>query len=243
MLLHVVVLVALGLLLNQPPSGTRPIDDRPIGIAMVHRLPDRDRYVDAADLERPPTNAAAQKDTNPATPQASLAAAPPASVLQPIDLAGILQEITTAPSPVTGTGMAGIAPLDGDAFAASPGQGPSASASDTTTMVFGVSGSGSRFVYVFDRSDSMNGFGGRPLRAAKRELIRSLQSLNDRQQFQLIFYNDKPTPFRMSGIPLQMMAGEEINKIAAARYIDSIVAYGGTEHESPLRMALRLAPT
>lgn len=38
------------------------------------------------------------------------------------------------------------------------------------TEVFGVYGTGSRFVYVFDRSGSMSGHGGRPLAAAKREL-------------------------------------------------------------------------
>src|SRR5262245_48566300 len=51
------------------------------------------------------------------------------------------------------------------------------------TRVFGLRGNGSRFVYVFDRSSSME---GAPLSAAKRELIGSLQSLQSVHQFQVI---------------------------------------------------------
>src|SRR5262245_17102357 len=57
------------------------------------------------------------------------------------------------------------------------------------TQVFGVTGRGRKFVYVFDRSLSMQ---GAPLAAAKRELIASLGRLEDGQQFQIIFYNEKP---------------------------------------------------
>ena len=44
------------------------------------------------------------------------------------------------------------------------------------TTVFGVKGRGTRFVYVFDRSASMSGYDGRPLAAAKRELLSSFKS-------------------------------------------------------------------
>ncbi|WP_149752954.1 hypothetical protein [Rubripirellula obstinata] len=239
MLVHVVALVALGLLVARAPSGTGQVADRPIGIALAHVMPDRTRYTDPAQSPLEPTE---QKSSEEATAAAASSAAAPPSIAPPIDLDGILESVQATPSPISGTGMAGEANLDGDAFGSASASGTTSDSSDATTMVFGVSGSGSRFVYVFDRSDSMNGYGGRPLRAAKRELIRSLESLTDRQQFQLIFYNDKPTPFRMSGIPLQMMAGEDNNKIAASRYVGSIMAYGATEHESALKMALRLGP-
>lgn len=239
MLFHVIGLVMLGLLVARAPSGTGEVADRPIGIALVHAMPDRERYVDAAQTPPTPTD---QESSDQAAQQASSAAAAPPNIAPPIDLAGILQSVQASPSPISGTGMAGETNLDGDAFGSASAAGSPSDSDDASTMVFGVSGSGSRFVYVFDRSDSMNGYGGRPLRAAKRELIRSLESLTDRQQFQLIFYNDKPTPFRMSGVPLQMMAGEDNNKIAADRYVNSIMAYGATEHESALKMALRLGP-
>jgi hypothetical protein len=109
-------------------------------------------------------------------------------------------------------------------------------------MLFGVSGSGSSFVYVFDRSDSMNGYDGRPLRAAKAELIRSLKTLTDRQQFQIVFYNDQPKPFTLAGLPLSMVSGDPSHVQLAEGYVRSIRAFGGTEHESALKMALRMGP-
>ena len=73
----------------------------------------------------------------------------------------------------------------------------------------------------------MNGYGGMPLRRAKAELIRSLRSLTERQRFQIIFYNDKPTPFKLAGAPLQLMSGETSSVARAERYVESIRAFGG----------------
>ncbi len=38
------------------------------------------------------------------------------------------------------------------------------------TSVFGIEGTGSRFVYIFDRSSSMNGYGGLPMANAKKRI-------------------------------------------------------------------------
>ena len=94
----------------------------------------------------------------------------------------------------------------------------------------------------FDRSDSMNGFSGRPLRAAKSELIRSLKSMTDQQRFQIIFYNDGPTPFRIGGLPMEMIPGEPAYLQRAENYVRSISAFGGTQHLGALKMALRMGP-
>ena len=192
-----------------------------------------------------PRGPAVEEPVRPPTPgqlRPSAAAAPPADLSPPIDLAGILESMKATPSPISGSGIAGETQLDGDAFDSTPGSNSAGGDSETTAMLFGISGSGSRFVYVFDRSDSMNGFGGRPLRAAKSELIRSLRSLTERQRFQIIFYNDKPTPFKPSGMALQLIAGEESLVAIAENYIRSIAAFGGTEHDGALKMALRMAP-
>lgn len=234
---HVILLTLIGLVWSQSPHGSGEIADRPVGIAIVHRMPDRDRYVDTAEVAMAETDAANESQASTAA-----AAAPPADLSPPIDLAGVLQAMQSIPTANSATGLAGETDLQGDAFGSDRGDRSSPDTGDATTMVFGVSGSGSRFVYVFDRSDSMNGYGGRPLRAAKAEMIRSLRSLTDRQRFQLIFYNDKPTPFRMPGVPLQLMAGESSIVTLAERYIDSIAAYGGTEHDAALKMALRMSP-
>lgn len=237
LVLHVILLTVVGVLWNSPPSGTGETEDRPVGIALVHRLPDRDRYVDAAEVQ---TDDPSESQTE--SSEASAPAAPPAELAPPIDLEGVLKAMKSTPIPVSGSGLAGEMSLDGDAFDTGLGPKGSGQSSETTTMLFGISGSGSRFVYVFDRSDSMNGFGGRPLRAAKAEMIQSIATLTDQQQFQIIFYNDQPTPFRLSNVPLQMLPGEDSYRVQAENYIRSISAYGGTEHEGALKMALQMAP-
>ncbi len=237
LILHVLLLTTIGWIWSARPKGTGAQEDRPIGIAMVHRLPDRDRYVDSRQAE---TANPTEQDSQ--TSLATSTAAPPADLAPPLDLDGMLQSMQSTPAPVSGSGLAGESELDGDAFRSSLGGKAASGTDDTTTMLFGISGSGSSFVYVFDRSDSMNGFGGKPLRAAKAELIRSLKTLTDRQQFQIIFYNDQPKPFSLAGLPMQMVTGDESHVALAENYVRSILAFGATEHESALKMALRMGP-
>tara|TARA_R110002049_G_scaffold4601_5_gene32383 strand:+ start:536954 stop:538081 length:1128 start_codon:yes stop_codon:yes gene_type:complete len=238
-LLHVLLLLAIGLFYSSTPSGTGGTADRPAGIALVHRMPDRDRYQDAKEstAATEAEAAASQIDSS-----AAASAAPPADLSPPIDLAGLLQAMEATPSPQSGTGLAGETSLTGDAFGSQAGKRSAASSDQSTAMMFGISGSGSEFVYVMDRSDSMNGFNGRPLRAAKAELLRSLRSLSEHQRFQIIFYNDKPSPFRPSGMGFQMVPGESSIVTVAEQYVKSITAFGGTEHQSALHLALRMAP-
>ena len=231
---HLILLVLIGMFWNPISQGTGAIEDRPVGIALVHRMPDRTRYVDSAqiaEVDQDSESAAA----NP-TSDSSAASDPPADLPQPLDLAGILKSMESAPLPKSGTGLAGETELGSDAFSnAGPG-GPTADPAIATTTVFGISGSGSRFVYVFDRSDSMNGYGGNPLRQAKSELIRSLNTLTERQHFQIVFYNNKPTPFRLTGQSLRMFRAEEAYVSEAESYVRSIAAFGGTSHEDALRL-------
>ena len=110
------------------------------------------------------------------------------------------------------------------------------------TGVFGAVGEGNKFVYVFDRSGSMDGHGGSPLAAAKSELLASLAHLGRTHQFQIIFYNDKPRVFNPSGVVGRLVFGTEQNKYLAQRFIGSITADGATRHEEALEMALRMQP-
>lgn len=238
LIFHVILLTAIGWFWSTAPRGTAPVNDRPVGIAVVHRLPDRDRYVDTAEVIAEETNVEASQ----ATDASSAAAAPPADVAPPIDLSGVLKAMKSTPSPSSASGLAGETSLSGDAFGDGSGPRPDSGPGETTAVMFGVSGSGSRFLYVMDRSDSMNGFDGAPLRAAKTELLRSLQSLSERQQFQIIFYNDRPKPFQIPGVPLEMITGESSHVQRAAQYVESVRAFGGTEHEAALKLALRMGP-
>jgi hypothetical protein len=110
------------------------------------------------------------------------------------------------------------------------------------TNVFGVTGLGHKFIYVFDRSGSMAELGGRPLAAAKRELIKSLQDLNETTQFQVIFYNQEPRVFRFRSQSPRLVWANDEGKDAATQFVRSIQASGGTEHLQALKMALRLNP-
>jgi hypothetical protein len=110
------------------------------------------------------------------------------------------------------------------------------------TNVFGVTGLGHKFIYVFDRSGSMADLGGRPLAAAKRELIASLQDLDETTQFQIIFYNEEPRVFRLRSQSPRLVWANDEGKTAAAEFIRAIKATGGTQHMQALKMALRLNP-
>jgi hypothetical protein len=110
-----------------------------------------------------------------------------------------------------------------------------------TTEVFGVKGTGSKFVYVFDRSKSMEGYGSRPLLAARQALLRSLQSLTDKHQFQIMFYNEGLQMFKPDQLSDLHYATEEL-KVSATRFVNGVRGDGGTDHLNALRQALQLRP-
>jgi len=108
-----------------------------------------------------------------------------------------------------------------------------------TTSVFGASGTGTRFVYVFDRSISM---AGAPLHAAKEQLIASLAPLDSVHQFQVIFFNHEPQSWDLTGGQNRIAFATDANKRSAEKFIRSVVATGGTFRRSALQLGLRLRP-
>lgn len=110
------------------------------------------------------------------------------------------------------------------------------------TKVYGIEGEGHKFLYVFDRSASMGGGGSSPLNSAKAELIASLEDLGDTNEFQIIFYNEKPTLMRLGNQPGALVFGNEQNKELARRFVRGITADGGTRHQEALELALKLRP-
>ena len=110
------------------------------------------------------------------------------------------------------------------------------------TGFFGLVGEGYKFVYVFDRSGSMGGDGRRSIRAVKAELVQSLAHLDTVHQFQIIFYNEHAKLFNPGGPAGHLTFATEQNKQQAVRFIESIHAEGGTDHEEALRLAIRLQP-
>lgn len=111
------------------------------------------------------------------------------------------------------------------------------------TGVFGIKGKGSRFIYVFDRSASMSGYQGRPIRAAQQQLLASLTDLKENHQFQIIFYNDYPSvfnPFHPS--PPKLLYGNLINRKYAVDFVEGIKPSGQTNHIAALKIALNMKP-
>jgi hypothetical protein len=110
------------------------------------------------------------------------------------------------------------------------------------TSLFGLSGEGYKFAYVFDRSGSMGGEGRESLKLVKAELIKSLDRLDTVHQFQIVFYNERPVVFNPTGTPGRLAFATDENKQRAAKFLDSIAATGGTDHEEALRTAIGLRP-
>ncbi|MEM6472724.1 MAG: hypothetical protein AAF802_24395 [Planctomycetota bacterium] len=240
LLVHVALIVVLVFAVSGQQKGTGEAIDRQIGIARVHRLPDRTQYEEVTPQTESEATSEAQSKALAA------AAAPPADLSPPLDFDGLLSAMESTPMPtnasVSGTGLSGDLTLGDDSFGDGGAANVGRMGEEAEARMFGVSGSGNRFVYVLDRSDSMNGFGGLPLATAKAELIRSLRSLTRGQEFQVIFYNENAKPFRVGGAPLATISGGSAEVDRAERYVASIRAFGGTKHMGALKMALRMSP-
>lgn len=125
-------------------------------------------------------------------------------------------------------------PIAAQPIAAQPASEPQ----PTLTQVFGVFARGTRFVYVFDRSASME---GRPLEAAKRELVASLADLAPRDRFQVVFYSDQPRLMSLGRTSSRgLLVADEFTKRLAGRYIGGVLAEGSTNHLAALAAALEL---
>lgn len=163
----------------------------------------------------------------------------PGGEAAPIDVDSVLSKMEP------GGGNGGIGDV-GDAAgglglgSGGPKLGGSASGAQGKTSVFGIEGTGSHFVYVFDRSSSMNGYGGLPMIKAKNELIKSLHSLNRVNHFQLIFYNDEPMAYGQLAGTMQLFPADDENKQMAIGYVRRMSPDGGTQHLPALRMALSM---
>ena len=236
LIFHCTLVVTLGALWTAGPRGTGGARDRPVGVAMVYEAAGGEAY---RLTESSGSSSAAASTPATAVVESSL----PDSVGDVFSsaeqslLAGLLPgDSTAAGNAAAAAGGIGLA--DGGGAI-----GGSRDAPKTKTTVFGIEGEGSRFVYVFDRSASMNGGGGAPLAAAKRELSASIESLGEAQQFQIIFYNETPLPFGgLTSQGPQILRGVDASKREALRFVRNIVAEGSTQHIDALRMALAMGP-
>jgi hypothetical protein len=123
--------------------------------------------------------------------------------------------------------------------AGSAGRGSPGGRGAARVSVFGVQGQGNKFVYLFDRSSSMD---GAPLAAAKRQLVQSLASLQSVHQFHVVFFNTRTQAFDTMDGGRRLAFATDRNKQLAARFVGGITADGGTDRLTALKQAIASAP-
>lgn len=229
LLFHVVVLTSVAVLWKTTPKGTGAERGGPVGIAVVFESTTGEQY----------SLSDGSSDTDAST-EAAAAALPDANSIGEANSQSLADLLPTG----LGAGSETAAAAGSMGMENGGGEiGGSRKGTEVKTSVFGIEGTGTRFVYVFDRSDSMNGYGGKPLASAKRELLGSLESLTETHQFQIIFYNDSPLPYGGMGLGgPRLMRGSAQSKRLATRFVRDIGAVGGTQHIAALKMGLAMGP-
>jgi hypothetical protein len=174
-------------------------------------------------------------DPTPA-PNPPAASAPPPALEVPSIVGRDAVEGPAAPlNPVVRP--SGTAAADLDAALSVPQVRLPGPANAVETRFFGTPGRGAKFVYVIDRSASMNV----ALPLARTELIASLQLLPPTVEYQIVYYDLTPRLLEFEGKPGMLPATQE-NKTRTARLLDALRPEGGTDHIRALKRALTLNP-
>lgn len=163
------------------------------------------------------------------------AAAPSVAAAPVVESAPTTAQAAPTASPVWVPGGAAKSDVPGSD---APGSGTPSGSSETTAF-FQVPAQGRSIVYVIDRSSSM-GDRGR-LALARREVLASLARLTPPARFQIIGYNRFVDSLRVAG-RVELLSATEENKELAARFLESLIAEGGTSHQPALDQALALHP-
>lgn len=232
MVLHALALLVLAMAMRYTPQrGTTAERSAEVGIALKHTDGQTEYFETEADAGE--AEASASDSISPSELLADVLSDNAAE-----DPSDLLPKMTASIGPST---IQGGGPLQPGAARGSP-PGAGGFGGKAAVNVFGTQGVGYKFAYVFDRSLSMEGSGRSPLEVAKAEMIASLDTLEDTHQFQIVFYNETPKVFNPSGQTGKLAFATEQNKERARRFIGSITAYGRTEHEAALKMAIRMQP-
>ena len=233
---HTILLVLFALVLRPQTHGTEGEADRPVGIAVMHETNHGNEFF----LQKASKNSTS---TDSAKPRAGQSVSVGESAGPPLSLNEELTALLGAEGNATGLEPLGTS-LSGDGQSGnSTGNPRGKGGPKAKAPFFGIEGTGQSFVYVLDRSDSMNSNDGRPLAYAKRELIKSLSSLNEYYQFQVLFYNDSLYPLASTpGGAGRLLYATDIDRRRATNFIRSMRGEGGTEHFPALKYALSLAP-
>jgi hypothetical protein len=233
LLFHLSAIALLAMVLKPWPRGASGAPDGSIGIVLSHSSADGELLTG----EVGPQNKDEGDDKNLEPPPLIAAAVEPATV----GAAG-RDQARTLPVRLAAAPAAPSEAQNSNDRPAARGAGRSGSPSENSyarVSVFGVEGKGSKFVYLFDRSASME---GAPLAAAKRQLLDSLRSLNSVHQFQIIFFNSKTRIFDATAGGGRVAFASDRNKQLAANFVGGITADGGTDRMVGLREAIAFSP-
>ena len=110
------------------------------------------------------------------------------------------------------------------------------------TAFMGARDEGMKVIFVVDASGSMTSHNA--MQVAKGALMSSLQALDERQQFLIIFYDDKPQVIHLQDHELKptLSVASDVNKTLARQRIAGVQPGSGTDHLPPLMMALQMNP-
>ena len=133
-------------------------------------------------------------------------------------------------SGTTGTGRPGGGGTEGIGFGRGSGG----------TSFIGIGDRGRRFVYIIDRSGSMADHDA--FLAAKQEVLASIEQLDEKQQFQVIFYNNVPLTLRTRDERIPMFTGTDVNRLQVAEQLRSIEPRDGTLYLPAIMKGLEFQP-
>lgn len=225
--LHALVLIGLIFALARFQNGASEVESRAGGIVLVNQVSESTEYLSPGDVVETSQQSTSSSDPPPSASDFEL----------PPELPGL--EASTAS--ISGAGDSLIASLPGADTLIEGDRSTGIVGGRVTTEVFGIKGTGTRFVYVFDRSKSMQGFASRPMMAARQQLLKSIESLVETNQFQIVFYNESVRIFNPDGMPTMYFASEDIKKKAKS-FVESVHPNGGTDHMNALKAAFKLNP-
>ena len=144
------------------------------------------------------------------------------------------------PPPETGLSTPDLS--GGKSRPASGGEGADGGGSGSGDVgeFFGVKARGRKFVYIVDCSGSM---AGGPFLKACEELIKSLEGLNTRQSFYIMFFDSQNYPMFHPATPEKgLLRATRQNVARVQEWINTLGGGGGTQPRESLLMALRLEP-
>lgn len=232
--LHAVLVVALGLMFRNVSRGL-PAEEpgRSVGIVLKSYTDEGERY-EGEEGQQSEQTSEAEPEQNPT--EAAISALP-SGADAPSASEALPQLPTLGPGDVNPGGGGTGSAMNLTQGSRQPGRVTGGKAG--VSLYGGPEAVGSKFVFAFDRSDSMV---GAPLASAKRELLKGVSQLKKTHQFQIIFFNHRRHIFDLSGGRNRIPFATDQTKERAVRFVGGITASGGTDRYAALWAALGMRP-